>query len=354
MRAVLEKIPLLGAVPEAVVGGIALLLLVLAVVVWRGHKVWRALFVLGFFLFAILTVGAFVNTKFAYFDTAADLAGIPNYTVDSGAKVDPTVPQPNGIVFAMKVPDTRSRFGNFDANVWLPPQYFTDKRAHFPVIYLAHGNPGFNDTFLGPIKAADAALKTAQAGKPVILVMPQVLQSVTGDSLCVDTQAQGNAETYITQDVIAAADSQLRTITNAGGRTIGGNSMGGFCALNLGLKHPDLYSAVIDLSGETISNPDGIDGGNQALYGGSDWQKRADANSPEKYVSTLDSSKGPALWLDVGTSDGNLPKIQRLASQLKSKGFTVELHTRPGGHDFTVWTNGFAEALPWAAQQMKR
>ena len=70
--------------------------------------------------------------------------------------------------------------------------------------------------------------------------------------------------------------------------------MGGFCALNLGLKHPDLYSAVIDLSGETASEPDTLPGGNQALYGGSDWQAGR-REQPVQVRQHLDGSKGPAI-----------------------------------------------------------
>ncbi len=128
--------------------------------------------------------------------------------------------------------------------------------------------------------------------------------------------------------------------------------MGGYCGLNLGLKHPDIYSAVLDFSGETVSQPDLLPGGNQALYGGSDWQQKADANSPAKYYTQLDPSKGPAIWMDVGTKDGLLPQIQDLAGKLKAKGFTVEYHSRPGDHDWYTWTAALKEALPWAAQRL--
>jgi enterochelin esterase-like enzyme len=54
--------------------------------------------------------------------------------------------------------------------------------------------------------------------------------------------------------------------------------------------------------------------------------------------------------MDVGASDlGPLKQMQTLAPELKAKGFTVELHTRPGGHDFATWGNGLADALPWAS-----
>jgi enterochelin esterase-like enzyme len=350
---VLSKIPLVGWGPIITLGAIAVCFLIIAILLWRNHKVWRWVFVFLFLVFGVATGGDVANTKLAYYDNVANLLGMPTYPTVDGTTSGPDVQQqPNGAVMPITVPDTASHFGSYQAQVWLPPQYFSDSRQHFPVVYLMHGNPGATTDWLTSGSAASTGLSVAQAGKPVILVMPESLQSFAGDSLCVDTQSQGNAETYLTKDVIAAVDSQLRTITNAKGRAIGGMSMGGYCGLNLGLKHPDIYSAVLDFSGETVSQPDLLPGGNQALYGGSDWQQKADANSPAKYYTQLDPSKGPAIWMDVGTKDGLLPQIQDLAGKLKAKGFTVEYHSRPGDHDWYTWTAALKEALPWAAQRL--
>ena len=129
--------------------------------------------------------------------------------------------------------------------------------------------------------------------------------------------------------------------------------MGAFCALNLGLKHPDVFSTVVDLSGETSSQPDAITGGNEELYGGGDWQQQADANSPAKYVTSLNGSKGPAIWMDCGQQDTSvLAQMQSLAPQLQARGFNAQLHVRPGGHDGATWTAASQQALPWAAQRL--
>ena len=351
MEIVLADIPLVGWGAIIAIAAIAVIFLMLAMLLWRNHKVWRWIFVFLFLVVGLGAVADYVNTKFAYFDTVADLFGIPTYpTVDGNASGSNLQPQPEGAVTQLSIPDTQSKFGNYPAKVWLPPQYFTDSRAHFPVVILAHGNPSDNNAWLQASNAAGTGLKVAQSGKPVILVMPQVLQNtVTGDSLCVDTPSQGNAETYITKDVIAAVDSQLRTLPDAKHRGIGGMSMGGFCALNLGLKHPDLFSVVLDFSGETKPVADTLPGGLQELFG-ANWQQQADANDPAKYWNTLNNSRGPAIWMDVGTGDTQiLADMKTLAPLLQSKGFTVEIHTRPGAHDFTTWGNGLADALPWAA-----
>ena len=55
-------------------------------------------------------------------------------------------------------------------------------------------------------------------------------------------------------------------------------------------------------------------------------------------------------YMYCGTSDtAILSAMQKLAPELKSKGFTVELQTGPGAHDFVTFGNGFKAALPWAS-----
>ena len=351
MADVLSEIPLLGWGTVVGIAAVAVVCLILAILLWRNHKVWRWVFVALFSLFGLAAVGDGVNTHFARYATLGDLLGVPTYSTVTGNASGPDVKQqPNGAVTTINIPDTNSSFGKFDANVWLPPQYFSDQNARFPVILLLHGNPGSNNDWLNGSYAAETGLASAKAGKPVILVFPTVLQNgFTGDSLCLDTASNGNAETYLLKDVIPTIDSNFRTNVDPRQRGIGGLSMGGYCALNLGLKHPDVFQVSLDFSGETYPVADTLPGGLKDLFG-ADFQQKADANDPSKYWSQLDGSKGPAVFMYCGTSDtAILSAMQKLAPQLKSKGFTVELQTGPGAHDFATFGNGFKVALPWAA-----
>jgi len=129
--------------------------------------------------------------------------------------------------------------------------------------------------------------------------------------------------------------------------------MGGFSALNLGLKHPDVFSVALAFSALTVCEPDAIAGGNEELFGTPDWPERAAANSPADYYPTLDPAKGPALWLDAGEDETSIVgPMTDLGGALADRGFTVEVHTRPGGHDFGTWTPALEESLPWAAARM--
>jgi enterochelin esterase-like enzyme len=348
---VLAKIPLVGWGTVITIAAIAVSCLIIAVLLWRNHKVWRWVFVFLFLVFGVGATGDGFNTHFAYYDNVAQLAGLPTYpTVDGNASGPNVQQQPNGAVTKVTIPDTNSQFGKYEANVWLPPQYFSDPRAHFPVVMLMHGNPGGNSDWLNGSSAAETGLAVAKSGKPVILVFPTVLQNgVTGDSLCLDTPGQGKAETYLLKDVVPTIDKMFRTEVDAKQRGIGGLSMGGYCALNLGLKHPELFSVALDFSGETSPVADTLPGGLQELFG-ANWQQQADANDPAKYWSQLNGAKGPAVFMYSGTGDtAILSAMQKLAPELVSKGFNVKVASGPGAHDFVTFGNGLKEALPWAA-----
>jgi enterochelin esterase-like enzyme len=69
-----------------------------------------------------------------------------------------------------------------------------------------------------------------------------------GGSFGVNSPVTGNWEDFIVKDVVEHVDSNYRTIAKPDSRGIAGWSMGGFVAINLGLKHPDLFSVVYGLA----------------------------------------------------------------------------------------------------------
>jgi len=337
----------------------ALLLVVLAgvalAVVGRHSKGWRRTGVALAVVATLAVAAAAVNTRLDAYPNVGSLSGNPQFPMVNRLHPTSNVELEQGAAARMSVPDTASKFGVFDAQLYLPPQYFSEPSRRFPVVILTHGNPGRSTEWLDSGSAAETGLAVARAGTPVILVMPTVLQHPEGDSLCVNTASQGNAETYVVKDVVAAADTQLRTIADAAHRAIGGFSMGGFCALNLGLKHPDVFSTILSFSALTVCEPDAIDGGNEALFGTADWEEQVEANSPEDYWKTLDPTTAPAMWLDVGDQEATLiPPLEEFAEELSAAGFTVQYHERPGGHDFDTWTPALQESLPWAAARLSR
>ena len=307
----------------------------------RGWKPWLAGGVSVLVL--VVTVAAFINAHYSCYQWLDDLTNERTWPDAAGKG-----PHLDGGVLSTAIPGQTSKVSAGDAIVYLPPQYWSEPKRAFPVIYLIHGTPGAPDDLFRAGRASDAGLAAARSGFPVIVVAPSVGQDWTSDTECVNG-AQGQWDTYVSVDVVAAVDHNLRTIHSREGRAIGGMSMGGYCALNLGLQHRDTFSTIFDLSGETGPS---FDAGMPALFGSvPDLTAVVNANTPGTYVSKLPALPLERIWLDCGEDDatGPLEDMTAIAPKLQARGFDVVFKTRDGGHEWAVWRAALSESIPWAA-----
>jgi S-formylglutathione hydrolase FrmB len=321
----------------------------------------RAVIALAAAVLVAVAAGADIaNIHFAYMPRAGDVVGIGSWrkldpAVLTGAMPGPTADsawagQPTGGVVTLPIPDPVSKFGYYRAQVYLPPQYLAQPTRRFPVLYLLHGAPGVPVDWLRGGQATAAADAVAAAGHPMILVMPRDSRWWLDDSECVDGTSE-RSDTYVTADVVRAVDATLRTVPDRAHRAVGGMSAGGYCALNLGLRHRDTFAAIVDMSG--LTKPTHA-GGLGALFGsGPEGRARTRANTPAAYVDELAPTPPMAVWMDAGTSDGVvLTQMQSMAAALRQLGYSVRLGTRPGAHTFHVWAPALRDALPWVAGQL--
>jgi len=137
-------------------------------------------------------------------------------------------------------------------SVYLPPRYFTDPGRRYPVLYLLHGYTGvpreWTDGYQGmQLDLVMDSLVAAGVGREMIVVVPNGRNKYFG-SFYLNSAATGNWEDYLVRDLVAYVDSAYRTLANVASRGIAGHSMGGFGALTLAMRHPDVYHAVYGLS----------------------------------------------------------------------------------------------------------
>ena len=138
---------------------------------------------------------------------------------------------------------------NRDIFVYLPPNYNYNSNIKYPVVYLLHGYTwtpfGFVRRF--HLKATCDSLISNDIVKPMIIVLPDAKNKYRG-SYYTNSYMTGNWENFITVDLIEYIDKNYRTIKSAQGRGIAGHSMGGYGAIKIAMKHPELFSAVYCLS----------------------------------------------------------------------------------------------------------
>jgi S-formylglutathione hydrolase FrmB len=147
--------------------------------------------------------------------------------------------------------------------VYLPTAYRRDRRARFPAVYLLRGherewaNPQ-EDAHRGGRTALDVADDLIGRGKiqPLLLVMPPITSTDgalhgLGINLRQPERAcrargvgPGRFEDFLVEEVIPTVDRHFRTRPERGGRAVDGFSLGGFAALSLALRHPDLFASV--------------------------------------------------------------------------------------------------------------
>ena len=222
----------------------------------------------------------------------------------------------------------------------LPGHAAADQK--FPVLYLLHGGGGgFRDWS----NYSDVA-RYAEQG--LILVMPEGHSSYYTNSA---ERPQDRYEDYIVHDVIADAEQRLPAASGRGHRAIAGVSMGGFGAVVLALKHPDLFVFAGGLSSafDVPSRPFSIKRwgqwrAHQSIFGPWGSQSRR-ASDPLSLARTTDPTQAPYLFLTCGDQEGLLAINQRFAALLQQRHVSYEFHIVPGGHDWNQWDHQLADLI---------
>jgi len=259
----------------------------------------------------------------------------------------------HGVVAPFTIPATVSRFRARTALVYLPPAYFATPRPQLPVIELLHGTPGSpaDWTRAGFADLTADAYASQHDGYAPILVMPDVNGGWTSDSECVNG-TRGQVQTYLTVDVRDAIIARFHTRADAAGWAIAGFSEGAYCALQIGLRHPDLYGAIGDFSGEEGPS---VPGGLQRLFAGTVQQaeQQAALYNPAVLLKHWNDPVRPPIWFEVGTDDITAHAMTSLDRLALADGFDTRFVVQQGAdHGFASWRDALRDSLPWFAHMM--
>ncbi|RZK30180.1 MAG: esterase, partial [Hymenobacter sp.] len=139
-------------------------------------------------------------------------------------------------------------------SIYLPPSYGTTPKKRYPVVYFLHGYTDSDAKWYSPevkhwIKMPQIADSLFAGGKlaEMILVTPDAFTRYEG-SMYSNSATTGNWEDYVAKELVAYKDTHYRTIAKVSGRGLAGHSMGGYGAMRIGQKYPDVFSAIYLLS----------------------------------------------------------------------------------------------------------
>jgi S-formylglutathione hydrolase FrmB len=139
--------------------------------------------------------------------------------------------------------------------VYLPPSYAEDEERRYPVLYLLHGIGGTERDWVQPrstgkwwsIKAIMDNGIAESRFKEMIIVAPSAMTTM-GGSFYTNSPVTGNWEDFTCIDLVQYVDANFRTLEQAGSRAIAGHSMGGYGAIKLGMKNPDIFQVVYGMN----------------------------------------------------------------------------------------------------------
>lgn len=142
-----------------------------------------------------------------------------------------------------------------DVFVYLPPGYDAAPSRRWPMVLVLTGFTGLGESpfqrqAFGEAlhERLDRLIRTRKI-PPMIVASPDCMTAL-GGSQYVDSAAVGRYETFVMREVVPHLDRTFRTKGDARHRGIVGKSSGGYGALMLGMKHPDVFGALASHSGD--------------------------------------------------------------------------------------------------------
>ena len=219
-------------------------------------------------------------------------------------------------------------------------------KGPFPVLYLLHG---LSDDHT--IWARWTSIERYVAGRNLMVVMPDGGRSF----YCNDPRPGGMAyEDHIVRDVAGFVDATFRTLAVPNGRAIAGLSMGGYGALMLAMRHPDVFSVACSHSGVTtflhpLSDPRPDI---RIISGILPQDGRYDLFKLSRQLAK--SRRKPALRMDCGREDAFIKDNRAFHAHLKKIGYAHEYRENPGNHTWEYWDLHIRESLDFVLANLRR
>lgn len=231
--------------------------------------------------------------------------------------------------------------------VYLPPGYDAST-LRYPVVYLLHGGGGDQADWVtfGDVRDILDAAYEQDESRAVIAVMPDGRSGQYYDY----EDGRFLIEQYILRHLVPEIDARFRTIADRSGRAIAGLSNGGYGALHLAAKAPDLFSVAGSMSGNLGARTmSGLGDSNAAYYQG---------NVPYQLASNLDEVDLIIDWGATCSSDITVDLCATWAFEQAFRGDNTAFHSRlaevgykgkvdyretEGSHAWRWWTKWLAE-----------
>ena len=249
-------------------------------------------------------------------------------------------------------------------SVLLPADYKTSGLS-YPVVYLLHG---YGDIYTAWSRSGNIQYHSDNLGaeiEPMIFVMPDgynsyFLNNFSGTYHYMD---------MFVKELVPEIDQLYRTKKEASQRAVMGYSMGGYGALALPAKNPDVFSISVPLSmsfrtdEQYLEEPQGVFNSQWASIFGANGVSGPARITPyfKEYSpfyffdqNDLSAFSSLKLFFVCGDDEETLSVTNgALHNLLRSKNFAHEYRMGNGGHDFGYWSKVLPEALRFISKGFK-
>ena len=258
--------------------------------------------------------------------------------------------------YEIDAPELRDR--HRAVRVYTPYGYdLSDSSARrYPVVYLLHGWPGSDGNWTGSGRATASADSLIARGRipPVVLVFPNGNGAgLLGRSLYVDSwDGASRMEQFLTRRLVPWVDSTFRTRPDPASRAVIGLSDGGTAAINLALRHPELFGACASHSADLrLRRGFGMGG----ILGPEPGATRLlEEHSPLVYgPGLLPRVSGAVIYFDCGADDESVGENREFDALLTRLGVPHRYREFPGTHDWTYWRTHLPGALVEVTRRMR-
>ncbi|MEJ3404223.1 alpha/beta hydrolase-fold protein [Rathayibacter sp. YIM 133350] len=242
-----------------------------------------------------------------------------------------------GLVAQVEIPGTTSHFPARPAYVYLPPAALASDPPALPVMVMLSGQPGGPGDVVraGHLRGIMDAWAARDGGLAPIVVVPDQLGSPTANPMCLDSPL-GASASYLTRDVPRWIRTHLTVEPDAAHWAIGGFSQGGTCAIQLGAAHPELFSAIVDVSGQVT--PRNGDTANTIAVGFGGSASAYMAARPATILAAHAPYTGTTAVFGYGSRDAQYgPGVQRMRRAAAAAGIATSRVVSPGtGHEWAT------------------
>lgn len=372
--------PLLWVCVGATVGALAV-----AVLGWPRARWWRRTAALLAVPATLLGTGVVLNQWVGYYPTAqsawnALTAGpLPHQTDPDALPALRNTNMSSGVVVPVRIPDSASGFKHRTEYVYLPPAWFAGAAPPaLPVVMMIGGEFNTPGDWLrsGQIMPDIDKFTAASGGQAPILVFVDSSGSFNNDTECVNGP-RGHAADHLTGDVVPYVESAFGAARDPADWAVVGWSMGGTCAIDLTVMHPELFHTFVDIAGDLGPTAGTKDRTVQRLYGGDPAQW--DRFDPLTVMSGHGAYTGVAGLFDDLTpprraggnrrppadddaaglhgrdgvvDTGEVGAAEKLCAAGLSAGIDCTIHTTTGGHTWQFASAAFASSFPWVSARL--